>query len=164
MFFPQVNVLLIAGDYRDDWRRSRFKLRMCWKSRTYACCASMLSPGLIFCIFNPLSPFIMLTTCVLQWSNWCEVLIKSVTFSVIFWACMCFALQVWGRTLLLGLAEMDKKLSFNPLEILEGRKLKYVVFGGFKKSDIPRLVDKYMNNVISHSFSGPLPFFILLFS
>lgn len=52
---------------------------------------------------------------------------------------------VWGRILLLGLDEMDKKLSFNPLEILEGRKLKYVAFGGFKKSDIPSLVDKYMN-------------------
>jgi Zn-dependent alcohol dehydrogenase len=53
---------------------------------------------------------------------------------------------VWGRTIIMGLNEMDKKLSFNPLELLEGRKLKFVCFGDFKNSDIPKLVDKYMNN------------------
>jgi Zn-dependent alcohol dehydrogenase len=53
---------------------------------------------------------------------------------------------VLGRTIIMGLNEMDKKLSFNPLELLEGRKLKFVCFGDFKNSDIPKLVDKYMNN------------------
>lgn len=40
---------------------------------------------------------------------------------------------------MVGLDEMDKKLCFNPLELLEGRELKYVAFGGFKNSDIPNL-------------------------
>jgi len=53
---------------------------------------------------------------------------------------------VWGTTVILGLDEMGKKLCFDPLELLEGRELKYIAFGGFKISDIPNLVDKYMNN------------------
>jgi Zn-dependent alcohol dehydrogenase len=93
---------------------------------------------------------------VLQLSNLCKALIMLPSLSShVYSACMCFALQAWGRTIILGLDEMDKKLSFNPLEILQGRKLKYVAFGGFKNSDIPKLVDKYMNNVNSHSFVIP---------
>ena len=64
--------------------------------------------------------------------------------------------------MILGLDEIDKKMCFSPLELHDGRKLKLAPFGRFKISDVPKLVDKYMNNVTSQSqsFSYFLPFLL----
>ncbi|KAH9323553.1 hypothetical protein KI387_018192, partial [Taxus chinensis] len=53
---------------------------------------------------------------------------------------------VWGRAVILGIDEIGKKLCFSPLELHDGRKLKLAPFGGFKVSDVSKLVDKFMNN------------------
>eukprot|EP01018_Ginkgo_biloba_P011386 Gb_11872 [translate_table: standard] len=53
---------------------------------------------------------------------------------------------VWGRAVIMGLDEIDKKLCFSPLELHDGRKLKLGPFGGFRRSDVPKLVDRYLNN------------------
>lgn len=53
--------------------------------------------------------------------------------------------------MILGIDDIDKKMCFSPLELHDGRKLKLAPFGCLKISDVPKLVDKYMNNVTSQS-------------
>lgn len=48
--------------------------------------------------------------------------------------------------MILGIDDVDKKICFSPLELHDGRKLKLAPFGCFKISDVPKLVDRYMNN------------------
>ena len=53
--------------------------------------------------------------------------------------------------MILGIDDIDKKMCFSPLELHDGRKLKLAPFGCLNISDVPKLVDKYMNNVTSQS-------------
>ncbi|MCI24114.1 alcohol dehydrogenase-like 6-like, partial [Trifolium medium] len=55
----------------------------------------------------------------------------------------------WGVTVALGVPRVKPKISAHYSLFLRGRTLKGSIFGGWKpKSDLPSLVEKYMNKVM----------------
>lgn len=61
--------------------------------------------------------------------------------------CPCFA-QGWGLTVTLGVPKVKPEMSAHYGLLLMGRTLKGSLFGGWKpKSDLPSLVEKYVNKV-----------------
>jgi len=51
----------------------------------------------------------------------------------------------WGVLTLVGLADMNAEVNWNPFQIITGRTVRGTYFGGWKSRDeVPRLVEKYM--------------------
>jgi alcohol dehydrogenase len=61
-------------------------------------------------------------------------------------------MQGWGLTVTLGVPKSEPEVKAHYGLLLSGRTLKGSLFGGWRpKSDLPLLVDKYMNNVSSNN-------------
>ena len=57
-------------------------------------------------------------------------------------------LQGWGVAVLVGVPHKDAVFKTSPLNLLNERTLKGTFFGNYKpRSDIPSVVEKYMNKV-----------------
>ncbi|RWV87462.1 hypothetical protein GW17_00050537 [Ensete ventricosum] len=57
-------------------------------------------------------------------------------------------LQGWGTSVIVGVAASGQEISTRPFQLVTGRVWKGTAFGGFKsRSQVPWLVDKYMNKV-----------------
>ncbi|MQL79299.1 hypothetical protein Taro_011736 [Colocasia esculenta] len=76
----------------------------------------------------------------------------------------------WGTSVIVGVAASGQEISTRPFQLVTGRVWKGTAFGGFKsRSQVPWLVDKYMNkaNFWSHqnslSFRGMNRIFIFHF-
>lgn len=55
----------------------------------------------------------------------------------------------WGRAIVVGIAPAGKKVSFDAISLILGRGISGSVFGGAKgKTDLPKVVDWYMNGDI----------------
>jgi len=55
----------------------------------------------------------------------------------------------WGESIVIGVAGAGKMIQTRPFQLVTGRVWKGTAFGGFKsRVDVPKLVDKYMNNEI----------------
>lgn len=60
-------------------------------------------------------------------------------------------MQGWGVAVLVSLPNKDDLFKTNPVNFLQGRTLTGTFFGNYKPlSDIPSVVEKYMNKVISY--------------
>lgn len=58
------------------------------------------------------------------------------------------SLQGWGTSVIVGVAASGQEISTRPFQLVTGRVWKGTAFGGFKsRSQVPWLVDKYMNKV-----------------
>lgn len=56
--------------------------------------------------------------------------------------------QGWGTSVIVGVAASGQEISTRPFQLVTGRVWKGTAFGGFKsRSQVPWLVDKYMNKV-----------------
>lgn len=56
--------------------------------------------------------------------------------------------QGWGVAVLVGVPTKDAIFKTNPTKVLDERTLKGTFFGNYKpRSDLPSLVDMYMNKV-----------------
>ncbi|RWW42096.1 hypothetical protein BHE74_00052380 [Ensete ventricosum] len=54
----------------------------------------------------------------------------------------------WGTSVIVGVAASGQEISTRPFQLVTGRVWKGTAFGGFKsRSQVPWLVDKYMNKV-----------------
>lgn len=64
--------------------------------------------------------------------------------------------QGWGVAVIVGVPQKDAVFKTNPMNFLNGRTLKGTFFGNYKpRSDLPGVVEQYMNKVIfnlQHSF------------
>jgi S-(hydroxymethyl)glutathione dehydrogenase/alcohol dehydrogenase len=67
----------------------------------------------------------------------------------------------WGVSCVIGVAAAGKEISTRPFQLVTGRKWMGTAFGGWKtRSDIPKLVDRYMSGeldvdfYITHKFMG----------
>jgi len=59
-------------------------------------------------------------------------------------------LQGWGVAVLVGVPSKDDSFKTNPMNFLSERTLKGTFFGNYKpRSDLPSVVEKYMNKVTS---------------
>lgn len=73
--------------------------------------------------------------------------ICSVVVVVVVWVHAC-CIQGWGVTVTLGVPKVKPEVAAHYALFLSGRTLKGSLFGGWKpKSDIPSLVDMYLNKV-----------------
>ncbi len=66
----------------------------------------------------------------------------------------------WGESVIIGVAASGKEISTRPFQLVTGRVWKGTAFGGAKgRTDVPRIVDWYMNgkinidDLITHTFS-----------
>jgi S-(hydroxymethyl)glutathione dehydrogenase/alcohol dehydrogenase len=66
----------------------------------------------------------------------------------------------WGQSIIIGVAGAGQEISTRPFQLVTGRVWKGTAFGGAKgRSDVPKIVDWYMNNeiniddLITHEFS-----------
>lgn len=56
----------------------------------------------------------------------------------------------WGRSIIIGVAEAGAEISTRPFQLVTGRKWEGSAFGGARgRSDVPRIVDWYMDGKIS---------------
>ena len=56
--------------------------------------------------------------------------------------------QGWGVAVLVGVPNKDDSFKTNPINLLNERTLKGTFFGNYKpRTDIPGVVEKYMNKV-----------------
>lgn len=56
----------------------------------------------------------------------------------------------WGRSIIIGVAEAGAEISTRPFQLVTGRKWEGTAFGGARgRSDVPRIVDWYMEGKIS---------------
>jgi len=61
----------------------------------------------------------------------------------------------WGLTVVLGIHATPKMMPLHPMELFDGRRITGCVFGDFKgKSQLPDLVDKFMNGRLNLNFDG----------
>jgi S-(hydroxymethyl)glutathione dehydrogenase / alcohol dehydrogenase len=67
----------------------------------------------------------------------------------------------WGVCCIIGVAASGHEISTRPFQLITGRTWKGTAFGGYKsRTDVPKLVDKYMNGqlpidqYITHVFDG----------
>lgn len=61
---------------------------------------------------------------------------------------VCFLLQGWGVAVLVGVPNKDDAFKTHPMNLLNERTLKGTFFGNYKpRSDLPSVVEKYMNKV-----------------
>ena len=59
-------------------------------------------------------------------------------------------MQGWGVAVLVGVPNKDDAFKTHPMNILNERTLKGTFFGNYKpRSDLPSVVEKYMNKVTS---------------
>lgn len=57
--------------------------------------------------------------------------------------------QGWGVAVLVGVPKKDAEFKTHPMNFLKGRSLKGTFYGNYKpRTDLPSIVDKYMNKVI----------------
>ena len=69
-------------------------------------------------------------------------------------------MQGWGVAVLVGVPDKDAVFMTKPINVLNERTLKGTFFGNYKpRTDLPLVVDMYMNKVIS--FSDVLMIFFL---
>ena len=62
-------------------------------------------------------------------------------------------LQGWGVAVLVGVPNKDDSFKTHPVNFLNERTLKGTFFGNYKpRSDLPAVVEKYMNKVIKSEF------------
>ncbi len=55
----------------------------------------------------------------------------------------------WGQSIIIGVAEAGKEIATRPFQLVTGRVWKGSAFGGARgRTDVPRIVDWYMNGVI----------------
>lgn len=60
-----------------------------------------------------------------------------------------FTFQGWGVAVLVGVPSKDDAFKTHPMNLLNERTLKGTFFGNYKpRTDIPGVVEKYMNKVI----------------
>lgn len=63
---------------------------------------------------------------------------------------ICYLPQGWGVAVLVGVPHKDAEFKTHPMNLLNERTLKGTFFGNYKpRSDIPSVVEKYMNKVNS---------------
>lgn len=63
-------------------------------------------------------------------------------------------MQGWGKTIILGVEKHGSPISFSPGEILWGRTITGASLGGIKpKSEIPALIQRYLDKVIDLNFN-----------
>ncbi|BBL34183.1 S-(hydroxymethyl)glutathione dehydrogenase [Nitrosomonas stercoris] len=56
----------------------------------------------------------------------------------------------WGRSIIIGVAEVGAEISTRPFQLVTGRKWEGTAFGGARgRTDVPRIVDWYMDGKIS---------------
>uniref|UniRef100_A0A0D9XHX3 Enoyl reductase (ER) domain-containing protein n=1 Tax=Leersia perrieri TaxID=77586 RepID=A0A0D9XHX3_9ORYZ len=61
----------------------------------------------------------------------------------------------WGLTVVLGIHPTPRMLPLHPMELFDGRRITGCVFGDFKgKSQLPELVEKWMQGEIKINFDG----------
>ena len=61
-------------------------------------------------------------------------------------------LQGWGVAVLVGVPNKDDAFKTHPMNVLNERTLKGTFFGNYKpRSDLPSVVEKYMNKVTSYT-------------
>jgi alcohol dehydrogenase class-P len=71
-------------------------------------------------------------------------------------------MQGWGVAVLVGVPDKDAVFMTKPINVLNERTLKGTFFGNYKpRTDLPSVVDMYMNKVIS--FSHVLMIFFFFF-
>ena len=69
-------------------------------------------------------------------------------------------MQGWGVAVLVGVPDKDAVFMTKPINVLNERTLKGTFFGNYKpRTDLPSVVDMYMNKVIL--FSDVLMIFFL---
>ncbi|CAI5465154.1 unnamed protein product, partial [Closterium sp. Yama58-4] len=55
----------------------------------------------------------------------------------------------WGESVIIGVAAAGQEISTRPFQLVTGRVWRGTAFGGFKsRTDVPQLVDKYLNKEI----------------
>ena len=68
----------------------------------------------------------------------------------------------WGTSVIVGVAAAGQEIKTRPFQLVTGRVWKGTAFGGYKsRTDVPKLVDAYMNKVI---FWHKKHVFIIFFS
>eukprot|EP00605_Chrysophyceae_sp_TOSAG23-4_P000017 GSChrysophyteH1.ASY1.ANO1.17.1 assembled CDS len=84
--------------------------------------------------------------------------IQQYIVSLTTWECVH---RGWGTSCVIGVAPAGHEISTRPFQLVTGRTWKGTAFGGFKsRSEVPTLVDKYMDNslpidhFITHTFQG----------
>ncbi len=71
-------------------------------------------------------------------------------------------MQGWGVAVLVGVPDKDAVFMTKPINVLNERTLEGTFFGNYKpRTDLPSVVDMYMNKVIS--FSHVLRIFFLIY-
>jgi len=61
----------------------------------------------------------------------------------------------WGLTVVLGIHATPKMMPLHPMELFDGRRITGCVFGDVKgKSQLPAIVDKYVNGDLNINFDG----------
>lgn len=61
---------------------------------------------------------------------------------------MLLELQGWGVCVLVGVPKKDDAFKTHPMNLLSERTLKGAFYGNYKpRTDIPMVVDKYLNKV-----------------
>lgn len=61
----------------------------------------------------------------------------------------------WGLTVVLGIHPTPRMMPLHPMELFDGRRIIGCVFGDFKgKSQLPLLVDQYMQGEVKINFDG----------
>lgn len=94
-------------------------------------------------------------TTALQSCSDVSFLVQYLTLSPCFvYTKMCALItQGWGMTVTLGVPKVKPEVSAHYGLFLSGKSLKGTLFGGWKpKSDLPSLIEKYMNKVSSVTY------------
>ena len=84
---------------------------------------------------------------------WCKLCLFALSIfylkkSSLWKSCNPICMQGWGMTVVLGIHATPKMMPLHPMELFDGRRITGCVFGDFKgKSQLPDLVDKFMNGV-----------------
>ena len=61
--------------------------------------------------------------------------------------------QGWGVAVIVGVPKKDDEFKTHPMNFLNERTLKGTFYGNYKpRTDLPGVVEKYMNKVTSHFF------------
>ena len=96
---------------------------------------------------------VIVGVCVLvlgQYLAWYSRLVLSnFNLSLVFWL-----MQGWGVAVLVGVPNKDAVFMTKPINVLNERTLKGTFFGNYKpRTDLPSVVDMYMNKVLSFSYA-----------
>ena len=63
----------------------------------------------------------------------------------------------WGTSIVIGVAEAGKEISTRPFQLVTGRNWRGTTFGGGRgRTDVPKIVDRYMEGKIGIDRWSPM--------